>query len=209
MRSDLAAGSAILRAAGAAAVCLALLAGCAGLRTEREYLAPRVSNPFRLSTWGLYPVNRVADALDIAAAGAQAGPGFNLRLQVTNLFNVTLPTNSCGPEIGWNTHWVEPIENRDSNYFWKRYRPASMGCHGGKALPFPIFKINLGELKKSPDTIDVGAHALVVGAHAGVRPMEIVDLVTGVILLDLNRDDLYVKKKSKKDEEGEDDEDSE
>ncbi len=185
---------------------LAWAAGCAGLRTERDYGKVRIQNPFRLSTLALYPVNRVCDVLDIPVAGVQAGPGLNLRFHLTNLFDICLPTNSCGPEVGWNTHWIDPIQNKDRNYFWKRYRPVSMGCHGGDALPFPIFKINLGETKSSPDAIEVGAHALAAGGRAGIRPLEVVDLVTGFVLLDLNGDDIYVKAKKKADKEQEEDE---
>lgn len=196
------------RALLAAAMALILLSGCAGLRKERIYATPRVENPFRLSTWGLYLPNRILDIFDLVALGIQVGPGLNIRAQVTNFFGLCIPTNSCGPEVGLNTYYENPIKPKDSNYFLRRYRPAAIGCHGGDTIPFPIFTFRGGALDKSPDQIDVGLHLLLIGAHVGVRPMELLDLVTGFVLVDINHDDLVVKKQeeAKKQDETEEDE---
>ncbi|MBI1290431.1 hypothetical protein GC173_04215 [bacterium] len=172
--------------------------GCARLRTERDYATPRVLSPVRPSNLGYYIPNRIADVLDVVDFGVMFGLGLNIRFQATNLVQVALPTTSAGPEIGWNTDWKNPIKADESNYFWRRYKPFTVGAHGGKALPVPLVNINVGEIKRSPDDINLGVHLLVVGANVGVRPVEILDLVSGIVFIDFNHDDLWVKPSKKK-----------
>jgi hypothetical protein len=175
--------------------------GCSRLQTERDYATPRVTNPLRFSSWFLYVPNRVFDALDCASAGVLAGPGLNVRLQCTDLVEFSLPMNACGVQVGLNTQWVDPIQNKDSVYLYKRFRPYGVGCYGGRTAPLPLISINLGEFKISPDTFGVSAHVLVVGAQVGVRPVEIVDLITGIAFIDINHDDVTWRPRKDKDED--------
>jgi hypothetical protein len=41
-----------------------------------------------------------------------------------------------------------------------------------------------------PAEIGLGVQVLIVGADAGVEPLELLDLVTGIFLIDLRADDL-------------------
>jgi hypothetical protein len=157
-----------------------------------------MESPARLSSWALYIPNRVLDVFDVAAAGVQVGPGLNVRAQATRLVDVCFPTNSCGPEVGLNTNWIVADDKKGSISLWDRYRLLTSGCHGGDAIPFPIINFNVGRIKTAPDQIDLGAHLLLVGAHVGIRPVEIADLVTGLVFFDLNRDDLTVRKEENK-----------
>lgn len=181
------------------------LAGCSRVQTERDYATPRVTSPLRFSSWVLYVPNRVLDALDCASVGAVGGPGLNVRLQLTDLVSFSLPMNACGVQVGLNTQWVDPIQKKDSVYLYKRYRPYGVGCYGGRTAPLPLISVNVGEFKVSPDTIGVSAHAIIIGAQAGVRPVEILDLLTGLAFIDLNHDDVTWRPRKDKDEDEEDD----
>jgi len=175
-----------------------VISGCSGIHMGRKYASPRMESPFRPSTWLLYVPNRVLDVFDVAAAGVQVGPGLNVRVQTTRFIDICFPFNSCGPEIGLNSSWVKLEGEDDTLSLGKRYRLLTNGCYGGDSIPFPIINFNVGRIKTAPDQIDVGAHALLVGAHAGIRPLEIVDLVTGFVFIDFNRDDLNTRKREKK-----------
>lgn len=196
-------------AAAALATGLLFATGCAGLQKERIYAEPRVESPLRASTWGWYLPNRIFDIFDMVALGIQVGPGLNIRAQVTKFMGICFPTNSCGPEIGLNTYYETPIKPADDRYFVRRYRPVGKGCQGTDTVPFPVFNFRGNPLEMSRDQIDVGLHLILIGAHVGIRPMEIFDFVTGFVLVDLNHDDLTVKKaedEAKKPDDVEEDE---
>lgn len=190
-----------IRMLGCVLLAVLPLAGCSRLQTERDFASPRATSPLRLSSWGFYAPNRVFDALDCASAGVIGGPGLNVRLQLTDLVSFSLPMNACGVQVGLNTQWVDPIEKEDSVYLYKRFRPYGVGCYGGRTAPLPLISVNVGEFKVSPDTIGVSAHAIIVGAQVGIRPVEIVDLITGIVFIDINHDDVTWKSKKEKEEE--------
>jgi hypothetical protein len=136
-------------------------------------------------------VNRVLDFLDIVTAGMMIGPGLNVRLEATHVFQICFPTNSFGAELGWNTYWVDNFDASQGLALWSRYRPFTMGVHGGEDLPLPILSVNVGEIQQSPDRIVAGAHILLIGGHIGIRPVELVDFITGFVFIDLQSDDIH------------------
>lgn len=168
------------------------------LSAPRKFLDVDVHSPFRLSTWLLYVPNRVMDVLDVVSVGATLGLGLYLKVQPTRLIKFVYPLPAGVLKVGWNTHYLEEMSPKNPLYIWKRYKPVCFGLEGKKSIPFLGF-IELGdmlEIKTSPDEIKIGAHILLVGADVGIRPVDILDVVTGFFFIDLNNDDLRFEKKS-------------
>lgn len=174
-----------------AVVALAVLAGCSGVRQQRDWCKPTAHSPLNPTNLALYLPNRIFDALDVIAIGVQAGPGLHVRVRATGALEAALPISSYGPELGWNVAYPDPIEPGGMGAWLARYRMFGLGSRGGDALPIPLIDIHGGTFDEAPDSIDVGAHVLIVGAHVGVRPVELLDFIVGFAMFDLNRDDLY------------------
>ena len=122
----------------------------------------------------MYLPNRVIDLFDVAKAGVDVGPGVGIELKATEYVQLmALSTFAVG--VGFQGLRHLPI----------RIGPeAAMGVGplGGAA--------EVGGWYRSPTEFRVGAHVLLVGAHASVDPVEIVDFVLGFILVDIKDDDL-------------------
>jgi len=127
-----------------------------------------------LTTVVLYVPNRVLDLFDVARAGVDVGPGIGVDLQVTKLVQArALSTLALG--IGLQTLRHMPFRAGPE-------AAVGLGPLGGDA--------ELGGWYRSPGDIRVGLHALLVGAHVAVEPVEILDFVLGFVLIDIKDDDL-------------------
>ncbi len=125
-----------------------------------------------------YLPNRVFDVLDLLRLRARVGPGFGVRARVTEQIDAGLGSYASifaglpGPRnevevplpIGIETYsGIELVEDAEVS--------------GGYPPEY------------SPTEIGVSAHLLVAGIDLGVDPVEVADLVAGLVLLDLRADD--------------------
>lgn len=167
------------------------------LNAKRDFLDLDIHSPFKFSNWVLYIPNRVFDVLDIVSVGASVGLGLYVKVQPTRIIKFAYPLPGAIVKIGLNTHYLDDLNPKNPFYLWKRYKPATIGTDGKKSIPFLGF-FELGdvfEIKTSPDEIKIGAHILLVGADVGIRPVDILDLITGFFFIDINNDDLRFEKK--------------
>jgi len=122
----------------------------------------------------LYLPNRVLDLFDIARAGVSVGPGIGIDLTATELLNLTLMfKTSVG--VGYQTLRHLPIEA--AAY-------ADVGAGPIKLDADPGFS-----WYRSPGDFRVELYVLLVGAHAALEPIEILDFLVGLIGLDPVEDD--------------------
>lgn len=122
----------------------------------------------------LYLPNRVIDVFDVARFGVDVGPGIGVEAQVTELLQARL-ISSLAVGVGLQTLRHSPIRTGAEAGF-------GVGPVGGTA--------EAGSWYRSPADVRVGLHAAVVGAHAAVEPVEILDLVLGFLFIDIKDDDL-------------------
>jgi len=122
----------------------------------------------------LYLPNRVLDLFDVAKAGVDVGPGLGIELKATEAVQaMALSTFAIG--VGFQGLRHLPFRVGPEAAF-------GVGPLGGTA--------EIGGWYRSPTEFRVGLHALLVGAHASVDPVEIVDFVLGFLLIDIAGDDL-------------------
>ena len=167
----------------AAVLLLALAAGC--------------SSP------GGYVGNRAADLADILTAELTIGPGFDVHTQATGLLGTALgyspqwglmmhgrfvgrgERQSAGILISASTRIADEVMS--PLYGNQVYAPRNREWFPFLRYPVfvPAFKEN--ELARVLD-IEAGA-SVIVGTHLGVSPIELVDFVLGLFLLDPVGDD--------------------
>ena len=122
----------------------------------------------------LYLPNRVLDLFDVAKVGVDVGPGLGIELKATEAVQaMALTTFAIG--VGFQGLRHLPFRIGPEAAF-------GVGPLGGTA--------ELGGWYRSPTEFRVGLHVLLVGAHASVDPVEIVDFVLGFLLIDVKGDDL-------------------
>lgn len=173
-----------------------LLASCASFNTERNQGLDRWNDPAKGSTWALYLPNRVADLGDTVSGSLFFGPGTNIRVRATKYATAVWPDKSPGLALGWNTHWIDPIQkNHKKNvYWWRRFQPVKLGSHGGPDARLRKSDFDTAEIYQSPDTFGGGFQLLIIGGDLGVRPMEFIDFVGGFFMWDYGRDDVTYTK---------------
>jgi len=129
----------------------------------------------------LYIPNRIFDALDIVRARVRLGPGLAFGVRATRLTDlymgsyasvyVGLPGPRQWPKIPW---------------------PAGVESRSGLAAS--LADATVSGPGTGPDysatEIGGGVHAVLVGAEVGVDPLEALDLVLGVLFIDISGDDL-------------------
>jgi hypothetical protein len=125
-----------------------------------------------------YIPNRIFDVLDLVRLRARVGPGVGVRARVTEQIDAGLGSYAAifaglpGPRnevevpipIGFETYsGIELVEDAEVS--------------GGYPPEY------------SPTEIGVSAHLIAAGIDLGVDPVEVADLVAGLVLLDLRGDD--------------------
>lgn len=122
----------------------------------------------------LYLPNRVLDLFDVAKVGVDVGPGLGIELKATQAAQLmALSTFAVG--VGFQGLRHLPFRVGPEAAF-------GVGPLGGTA--------EVGGWYRSPTEFRAGLHLLLVGAHASVDPVEIVDFVLGFLLIDVKDDDL-------------------
>jgi hypothetical protein len=170
--------------------------GCARLDAPRKSLHVRIDSPRRVSTYLLYLPNRVLDILDVASFGITAGPGLNVKAHLGSLATVCFPFGAVGAKVGLNTHYMDDLNANSPLYLWLRYKPVTWGMDGKRTLPgLGFLELDALRIKAAPDEIKVGAHVLVLGVDVGIRVVDLLDAVTGFVLIDLNSDDIQFTSK--------------
>ena len=65
---------------------------------------------------------------------------------------------------------------------------------GKRTLPgLGLLELDILRIKAAPDEIKLGGHFLILGADVGIRFVDVLDAVTGFVLIDLNSDDIQLK----------------
>lgn len=191
-----------------ASLMLVMVSGCAGLR-EGEGVSSKstasrvlsdtqqasassgnVVNPTAVAPaaeasrgWGhvvlWYLPNRLFDLLDIVRLRVRAGPGFAVNARVTayadayigsyNTCYVGLPGPRMEPELGY---WVGLEQEK-----------------GVKLMGVDATDDLAHEPAYSPTEFNAGLQVLLVGAEAGIDPVEFGDFLLGFFLYDIRKDD--------------------
>lgn len=117
----------------------------------------------------LWPVNRTFDMLDVGFADVSIGPGFSVHAHPTSLAQVGIGS-FAGLRVGWIGRKF-PISFQ-------------MKSEVGASLLYLESSDNRGFFSAS-----VMFHFVMVGMETGVDLFEVVDLVTGIVLVDISNDD--------------------
>jgi len=128
----------------------------------------------------MYIPNRLLDILDVVRLRVRVGPGTAADVRVTNLAAAfigsyeTVYAGLPGPRNG-------PVPKL----------PVGLESRSGVQVSIAdvTAEDDLGP-DYGPAEIGLGVQVLIVGADAGVEPLELLDLVTGIFLIDLRADDL-------------------
>lgn len=184
----------ILRSLCVLSVMGGVLVSCARLDAPRKPLQVRVNSPARVSTYLLYVPNRVLDILDVVSLGVTAGPGLNVKAHLGAVATVCYPFAAVGAKVGWNTHYMDDLNANNPLYLWLRYKPVTWGIDGKRTLPgLGLMELDILRIKTAPDEVKLGAHLFVLGVDVGVRAVDLLDALTGFVLVDLNSDDIQFK----------------
>ncbi len=129
----------------------------------------------------LYVPNRLLDVFDVVRARVRFGPGAAVDVRVTRIvslfvgryqtYYVGLPGPRNRPEIKW------PIGSES----WEGFGVAEAEDSVDRVWDGPDY---------GPGEIGVGLQVLLVGADVGVDPIEAIDLVLGLLTIDIRGDDL-------------------
>ncbi len=169
---------------------------CALLDAPRKPLHVRIDPPLHVSTYLLYLPNRVLDILDIVSLGIMAGPGLNVKAQLGTVATVCFPFAAVGVKAGWNTHYMDDLNANNPLYLWLRYKPVTWGMDGKRSLPLLGFmELDILRTKAAPDEFKLGGHFLILGVDVGIRAVDVLDALTGFVLVDLNSDDIQLTSK--------------
>jgi hypothetical protein len=139
-------------------------------------VAPRHAEAGVVKGIVLYIPNRVFDILDILRVRLRVGPGISVGARVTEAADVFVG--------GHATAWV-----------------GLRGARGKPQIPWPFGLENIGGVEVSfadatktnryTDPLELGleAQAAVIGINFGIELYEMLDLVTGFVFIDLQKDD--------------------
>lgn len=127
----------------------------------------------------LYLPNRIFDVFDIVRARVRIGPGFGVQVRATQVASVVLAAYST-VFVGLHGHRGEP------SIPW----PVGLEILAGAEVSVVGADADAGMGPNyGPVEIGLGLHAALVGFDVGVEPLEILDLVTGFLFIDLVGDD--------------------
>ncbi len=131
----------------------------------------------------LYIPNRVFDVLDVARVRLRLGPGLGLGVRVTKIASLYLGSYASayiglrGPRLHPEIPW-----------------PFGADTNSGVQISVINETTDEPEEKGAPayGLLEIGADGQLIlfGAALGVDPLEVVDFVTGIFLVDLTGDDL-------------------
>lgn len=122
----------------------------------------------------MYVPNRVLDLFDMVRVGVNVGPGIGGQAKATDPIQATfIQRMSVG--VGLESLRHLPV-------YASAESAVGLGPLGGDA------NLGLGWYQ-SPTDIRLEAHALVVGAHVAIDPVEIADFLLGFFTVDLRKDD--------------------
>lgn len=121
----------------------------------------------------LYVPNRVVDVLDVVRAGVSVGPGIGVDAQVTEPVSVVAMTRTY---VG-------------AGYETLRHSPIVAGAEAGLGVGPATLEAEAGGWYRSNADVRVSLHALLVGGHVAVEPVEILDAVLGLVFIDIRDDD--------------------
>lgn len=166
---------------------LALPLPAAGVPAEAQAEAPEAAGPegsgagrSALHHVLLYLPNRVFDALDVVRARVRVGPGLALDARATRA--VALFLGSYG-----TVYAGLPGPRGEARV------PLPVGIETDAGIQAGLAKARTGDALGpgyGPAEIGVGVQAALVGIDLGVEPLELLDLVTGLVFVDLRGDDL-------------------
>lgn len=135
---------------------------------------PKESRGFLMGV-AMYLPGRVFDLFDVARAGVNVGPGAGIQLKATDAVQLTaMARTSVG--LGLET---------------LRHSPVAAGAEASTGLSVVGAGADAGlTWPQSPTDVRLELHPLIVGAHAAIDPVEILDFVLGFVLIDVRSDDL-------------------
>jgi len=122
----------------------------------------------------MYLPNRVFDLFDVVRFGVDVGPGIGGQLKATDAAQLQFVSRAS---VGAGLQGLRHLPVQASN---------ESGAGVGPIDLTPTAGFNWFE---SPTDVRVFAHALLVGAHVAIDPVEIADFVTGLVLIDIRDDD--------------------
>lgn len=155
---------------------------------------------------GRYLADRGADLADVFVAEVGVGPGLEAHAQLTGYL---------GAGVGRSQLSVLLLHGRDvgtarrssSGLLWTAATQVDYGrvrsLHGARKhsgrqtrawrylLPDSSFSSSRRYRPRWPDNfnVEVGAAYFIVGAHVGINPVELVDLLLGIVTIDIVGDD--------------------
>lgn len=128
----------------------------------------------------LYVPNRVLDALDIVRLRARVGPGLAVGVRATKVASAYIGSYAAiyaglpGPRLRPTVKLPVGLES----YSGVDVSLAEATVSGGIGPDYSFTEFGLS------------VHLLLLGLDVGLDPWEVVDLVTGLVLIDLRGDDL-------------------
>lgn len=126
-----------------------------------------------------YLPNRLLDVADIARARVRVGPGVALNAHVTKVVQAGL-----GSYMSVYGGLPGPRQRRRPRL------PLGVEAYSGGALSLAEASFETGyEPEYSPTEVGASIHFIIFGLDVGVDPLEIVDLVTGIVGVDIGKDD--------------------
>jgi hypothetical protein len=121
----------------------------------------------------MYIPNRVIDIFDVARFGVDVGPGIGIDGEATDALQArAIAQTSVG--AGFQSF---------------RHMPIQTGTQSALGVGPVSSDMQLGGWHRSPTDFRLGAHAVLVGAHAAIDPVEIADFVLGFLFIDIRDDD--------------------
>lgn len=126
-----------------------------------------------------YIPNRIFDVLDIVRARVRLGPGFSIGARVTEVADVFLGAHS--------TIYVGLRGSRG-----KPQVPWPMGVECNQGIEVSLLDGTAEDVDKpATDPLEIGVETqlLVAGVNVAIEPMEILDLLAGLVFIDLRGDD--------------------
>ncbi len=125
----------------------------------------------------LYIPNRIFDVFDVVRARVRLGPGIQVGVRATDAIDVNLGTYAA-VWVGLHGPRLEPAIP------W----PVGLETFTGAEISVAEASIE-GGVQYGPVEFGAGFQALLVGVDIGVEPLELLDLVTGFVFIDLVGDD--------------------
>lgn len=151
----------------------------AGAKPAKETKTEKPAEPEKEGGHGIlwavlmYIPNRVIDLFDVARFGVDVGPGIGLDGEATDALQArAIAQTSVG--AGFQSF---------------RHLPIQTGTQSALGVGPVSADTQIGGWYRSPTDFRVGAHAVLVGAHAAIDPVEIADFVLGFVFIDIRDDD--------------------